>query len=40
MSLTHILWSYTNILMLPASGVHLGFEEVFAESHMKHLRAL
>jgi hypothetical protein len=40
MSLTHILGSYTNILMLPASGVHLSFEEMFAESHMKHLRAL
>jgi len=26
MSLNHILGSYTNILMLPASGVHLGFK--------------
>ena len=40
MSLTHILGSYINILLLPASGVHLGFEEMFAESHMTHLRAL
>ena len=40
MCLTHILGSYTNILMLPASGVHLGFEEMFTESHMTYLRAL